>query len=301
MTNEIKKNVAYILYNQSEGLEPKATYKLTKAINGYTRVCDLLEAEIAKACDEILKVSFDTDAEIKYPCKITEFTVIGKIDKDIIAHYRNYQSGNTQKNVFTLCGDLQSLNNFDWPMHLIWFPVEKKTSTLYTEPENKVKTYDYIDDLIKNLPAKKPKGFYLYRIRGAHALNKDGTKTFQYMICDNDDDLLAKLTKTAVYTLDYYPDWFKVLHIEAIHNYGYNVSRIQNYYNIENIYDRKNRNVNKAVIKNMKLPTKEEYDHAMCVGYEALEQITDALMIVLDSLHLLSYGFYHTITTQISK
>ena len=128
------------------------------------------------------------------------------------------------------------------------------------------------------------KGFYLYTARGAHVLNKDGTKTFQYIICDNDADLLAKLTKTAVYTLNYYPDWFKVLHIEAIHNYGYNVSRIQNYYNIENIYDGKNRNVNNAVIKNMKLPTKEEYDHAMCVDYEALEQITDALMIVLDSL-----------------
>lgn len=284
MIEKMKNIEAFILCNQAEDLEKGATYKYEDTTNAYKSISDLLEAEIAKSEDEIIKVCLNGDTEAEFPLKITEFTIMGRVSKDTIAHYRNYQSGNTQKNVFTLCGDLQSLNNFDWPVHLIWFPMEKKTSTLYTELENKVKTYDYIDDLIKNLPAKKPKGFYLYRIRGAHVLNKDGTKTFQYMICDNDADLLAKLTKTAVYTLDYYPDWFKVLHIEAIHNYGYNVSQIQNYYNIENIYDGKNRNVNKAVIKNIKLPTKEEYDHAMCVGYEALEQIADALMIVLNSL-----------------
>lgn len=155
MIEKMKNIEAFILCNQAKDLEQGATYKYEDTTNAYKSISDLLEAEIAKSGDEIVKVCLNGDTEAEFPLKITEFTIMGRVSKDTIAHYRNYQSGNTQKNVFTLCGDLQSLNNFDWPAHLIWFPVEKKTSTLYTEPENKVKTYNYIDDLIKNLPAKK--------------------------------------------------------------------------------------------------------------------------------------------------
>lgn len=130
MIEKMKNIEAFILCNQAEDLEQGATYKYEDTTNAYKSISDLLEAEIAKSGDEIVKVCLNGDTEAEFPLKITEFTIMGRVSKDTIAHYRNYQSENTQKNVFTLCGDLQSLNNFDWPVHLIWFPVEKKTSTL---------------------------------------------------------------------------------------------------------------------------------------------------------------------------
>lgn len=75
----------------------------------YKNISDLLEAEIAKSGDEIVKVCLNGNTEAEFPLKITEFTIMGRVSKDTIAHYRNYQSGNTQKNVFTLCGDLQPI------------------------------------------------------------------------------------------------------------------------------------------------------------------------------------------------
>lgn len=145
-------------------------------------------------------------------------------------------------------------------------------------------TPPFIDELIDNLPKQKLAGFYLYTVRGAYVQNKSGSRVFQYMICDDDKNLLAKLTKNTTYHEEYYPDWFKILHIRAIYNYGYDVSRIQNYYEFRNIYDEKDPIVNKTVVQNLKLPTKDEYDHATCEGGTNLEDITQTLMIVMDAL-----------------
>ena len=51
-----------------------------------------------------------------------------------------------------------------------------------------------------------------------------------------------------------------------------------------NIYCEKDPIVNKTVIRNLKLPTKEEYDHAMCESGTDLKNVTKTLTLVLDAI-----------------
>ena len=82
MIEKMKNIEAFILCNQAEDLEKGATYKYEDNTNAYKSISDLLEAEIAKSGDEIVKVCLNGNTEAEFPLKITEFTIMGRVSKD---------------------------------------------------------------------------------------------------------------------------------------------------------------------------------------------------------------------------